>query len=85
MSCIYKGTNKYQKKVKDIMQSLYPNACVPSPSSPSSLSAAWTKLNDEIGQPSVVALSMVEALAKLSFKSAHEHEQFQELYDAWRR
>ena len=49
------------------------------------LSAAWAKHDDEFGQADVVTLSVVEALAKLSFKSHTNHEQFQELYDAWRR
>ena len=48
------------------------------------ITAAWPKLNLEFSHVDVVTLSMVEVLAKLSFKSANDHKDFQELYDAWR-
>ena len=46
------------------------------------ITAAWAKLNEEFGQMDMVGLSKVEALVKPSFKSSHDHEQFQDLYDA---
>ena len=40
------------------------------------ITAAWAKLNKEFGKVDGVALSMVEAMAMLSFKSSHNHKKF---------
>ena len=51
----------------------------------SDIKLAWFKLEEEYGQADVVALSIVEGLAKLNLKASGDHENFQALYYAWKR
>ena len=48
----------------------------------SDLKSAWLKLEEEYCQANIVALSVVDGLAKINFKASEDHENFQALYDA---
>ena len=49
------------------------------------IKSAWEKLEDEFGQADVVALTVLENLAKLQLKGGSDHENFLILYDNWKK